>query len=241
MSQERRPRRRPGSLRVTFSWGFPACGARTLRLCSAHDQHSSSRAAPDASGDGRTGVISSTPTVRPTSTPAAARRSPASATGIPASSRRSSARGRLAYAHTSFFTTEPAERLADRLVARAPGGSPRLFRLRRVGSDGGGAQAGAAVFRRDRRAASAAGSSPGGRATTATRSARWRIGGNAWRREPFLPLLAPAIHRFALLRLPRAARRRERRRLWRPRSAAELEAAIVAAGLGASPRSSPKR
>ncbi len=29
---------------------------------------------------------------------------------------------RLAYAHTSFFTTEVAERLADRLVADAPAG-----------------------------------------------------------------------------------------------------------------------
>jgi adenosylmethionine-8-amino-7-oxononanoate aminotransferase len=34
---------------------------------------------------------------------------------------------RLAYAHTSFFTTEVAEKLADRLVADAPGGLDHVY------------------------------------------------------------------------------------------------------------------
>src|SRR5438132_7683121 len=34
---------------------------------------------------------------------------------------------RLAYAHTSFFTTDAAEALADELVARAPEGVGRVF------------------------------------------------------------------------------------------------------------------
>ena len=82
---------------------------------------------------------------------------------------------KLAYAHTSFFTTEVAEELADRLVADAPAGiEPCLFRQRRLGSDRGGAEDGAAVFRRERASRSAAISSRAGRAITATRSARSR-------------------------------------------------------------------
>ena len=61
---------------------------------------------------------------------------------------------RLAYAHTSFFTTEVAEDLAQHLIARAPAGhEPCLFRQRRLGGDRGGAEDGAPVLRRDRPAA----------------------------------------------------------------------------------------
>src|SRR4030095_1897312 len=37
---------------------------------------------------------------------------------------------RLAYAHTSFFTTEAAERLADRLIRAAPAGTSHAYPLR---------------------------------------------------------------------------------------------------------------
>ena len=61
---------------------------------------------------------------------------------------------RLAYAHTSFFTTEVAEELADRLIADGAGrDEPRVLRQRRLRGDRGRAQDGAAVFRRDRAAA----------------------------------------------------------------------------------------
>ncbi len=61
---------------------------------------------------------------------------------------------KLAYAHTSFFTTEPAEAARRPAVADAPDGiGARLFRQRRLGGDRGGAEDGAAVFRRERRAA----------------------------------------------------------------------------------------
>jgi len=33
----------------------------------------------------------------------------------------------LAYAHTGFFTSEPAERLADALIAEAPSGLARVY------------------------------------------------------------------------------------------------------------------
>ena len=82
---------------------------------------------------------------------------------------------KLAYAHTSFFTTQVAEELADDLVAHAPAGhQPRLLRQRRLGGDRGGAQDGAAVFRRDAVSPSAGISSRAARAITATRWARWR-------------------------------------------------------------------
>ena len=34
---------------------------------------------------------------------------------------------RIAFAHTGFFTSEPAERLADRLIAHAPEGIARVY------------------------------------------------------------------------------------------------------------------
>ena len=57
---------------------------------------------------------------------------------------------RIAYAHTSFFSTEVAEQLADTLIASAPARYlARLSGFRRLGSDGGCAEARAAVFRRE--------------------------------------------------------------------------------------------
>jgi adenosylmethionine-8-amino-7-oxononanoate aminotransferase len=56
----------------------------------------------------------------------------------------------LAYAHTAFFTTEVAERLADRLIEDAPPGLSHVYLVRRFGGDRGGAQDGAPVFCRDR-------------------------------------------------------------------------------------------
>ena len=81
----------------------------------------------------------------------------------------------LAYAHTGFFTTDVAEQLADRLIEDAPAGLDHVY-LVSGGSEGdrGGAEDGAAVFRREGRDRSAGTSSRGGRAITATRWARWR-------------------------------------------------------------------
>ena len=89
----------------------------------------------------------------------------------------------LAYAHTGFFTSEPAERLADRLVADAPTRhQPCLSRQRRIGGGRSGAEDGAAILRRDRRTAAPAhrrarqsyhGNTLGALAA----------GGDAWRRE----------------------------------------------------------
>ncbi len=100
----------------------------------------------------------------------------------------------LPYAHTSFFTTEPAEALADWLVARAPHGLDHVYFV------SGGSEAIEAALKLARqyfveigqlqrrhfiaRRQSYHGNTLGALA----------IGGNAWRREPFLPILIEAHH-----------------------------------------------
>ncbi|MBF5013372.1 aspartate aminotransferase family protein [Burkholderia pseudomultivorans] len=100
----------------------------------------------------------------------------------------------LPYAHTSFFTTEVAEELADRLVEAAPAGLEHVYFV------SGGSEAIEAALKLARqyfvekgelqrrhfiaRRQSYHGNTLGALA----------IGGNAWRREPFLPLLIEAHH-----------------------------------------------
>ncbi len=99
---------------------------------------------------------------------------------------------RIAYAHSSFFTSEPAERLADRLIARAPEGIERVYFL------SGGSEAIEAALKLARQYHVE-------RGETARRHvvARWQsyhgntlgalsAGGNRWRRAQFEPLLSPA-------------------------------------------------
>lgn len=102
--------------------------------------------------------------------------------------------GTLAYAHTSFFTTEPMEELADFLVARAPAG------MRSVYFVSGGSEAVEAALKLARqyfveigqpqrthliaRRQSYHGNTLGALAT----------GGNAWRRQQFQPLLIDVSH-----------------------------------------------
>jgi adenosylmethionine-8-amino-7-oxononanoate aminotransferase len=79
---------------------------------------------------------------------------------------------RLAYAHSSFFTSEPAEALADHLIERAPAGIDRIYYT------SGGSEAVEAALKMVRQyfveiGRSGGASSPGGRAITATRSAPW--------------------------------------------------------------------
>jgi adenosylmethionine-8-amino-7-oxononanoate aminotransferase len=80
----------------------------------------------------------------------------------------------LSYAHTSFFTTEVAEQLADLLVDTAPAGMSHVYFV------SGGSEAVEAALKMARQyfveigQPQRATSSPGARATTATRWARWR-------------------------------------------------------------------
>ncbi|MGY6125867.1 aspartate aminotransferase family protein [Paraburkholderia strydomiana] len=100
----------------------------------------------------------------------------------------------LPYAHTSFFTTQPAEELADRLVASAPQGLEHVYFV------SGGSEAVEAALKLARQYFVEKGE-PRRRHFIARRQSyhgntlgALAIGGNAWRREPFLPMLIEAHH-----------------------------------------------
>ncbi|WP_175819366.1 aspartate aminotransferase family protein [Burkholderia sp. BCC0419] len=100
----------------------------------------------------------------------------------------------LPYAHTSFFTTEVAEELADRLVDAAPAGLDHVYFV------SGGSEAIEAALKLARQYFVEKGE-PQRRHFIARRQSyhgntlgALAIGGNAWRREPFLPLLIEAHH-----------------------------------------------
>lgn len=101
---------------------------------------------------------------------------------------------KLAYAHTSFFTTEVAEHLADTLAASAPGDLNHVYFV------SGGSEGVEAALKLARQYFVEIGQ-PQRRHFIARRQSyhgntlgALAIGGNAWRREPFLPLLVPAHH-----------------------------------------------
>ncbi len=100
----------------------------------------------------------------------------------------------LAYAHTSFFTTEVAEQLADTLAASAPGDLNHVYFV------SGGSEGVEAALKLARQYFVEIGQ-PQRQYFIARRQSyhgntlgALAIGGNAWRREPFLPLLVPAHH-----------------------------------------------
>jgi len=100
----------------------------------------------------------------------------------------------LPYAHTSFFTTQPAEELASYLVECAPQGLAHVYFV------SGGSEAIEAALKLARQYFVEVGQ-PQRRHIIARRQSyhgntlgALAIGGNAWRREPFLPLLIDAHH-----------------------------------------------
>ena len=100
----------------------------------------------------------------------------------------------LAYAHTSFFTSEAAEALAERLVKAAPAGIGHAYFV------SGGSEAIEAALKLARQYFVEIGE-PQRKHFIARRQSyhgntlgALAIGGNAWRREPFLPLLIDAHH-----------------------------------------------
>ncbi|MFQ1062736.1 aspartate aminotransferase family protein [Bordetella trematum] len=101
---------------------------------------------------------------------------------------------KLAYAHTSFFTTEVAEELAERLAQAAPGDLDHVYLV------SGGSEAIEAALKLARQYFVEIGQ-PQRRHFIARRQSyhgntlgALSIGGNEWRRAPFLPLLIPAHH-----------------------------------------------
>ncbi|WP_050479207.1 aspartate aminotransferase family protein [Herbaspirillum rhizosphaerae] len=100
----------------------------------------------------------------------------------------------LAYAHTSFFTTEVVEELADNLSASAPGDLNHVYFL------SGGSEAIEAALKLARQYHVETGQKSRRHFIARRQSYHGNtlgalaIGGNAWRREMFLPLLVPSHH-----------------------------------------------
>jgi len=101
---------------------------------------------------------------------------------------------KLAYAHTSFFTTEVAEALADKLIQTAPQGMSHVYFV------SGGSEAMEAALKMARQYFVEIGQ-PQRQHFIARRQSyhgntlgALAIGGNPWRREPFAPILIEATH-----------------------------------------------
>ncbi|AOW13702.1 hypothetical protein LPB72_12090 [Hydrogenophaga crassostreae] len=101
---------------------------------------------------------------------------------------------RLAYAHTSFFTTEVAEELAELLIDSAPDGMSHVYFV------SGGSEAVEAALKMARQYFVEIGQ-PQRRHFIARRQSyhgntlgALAVGGNAWRREQFKPLLMDVTH-----------------------------------------------
>jgi adenosylmethionine-8-amino-7-oxononanoate aminotransferase len=101
---------------------------------------------------------------------------------------------RLAYAHTSFFTSEPAEALADHLIARAPEGIDRVYYV------SGGSEAVEAALKMARQYFVEIGQPQRTRFIARRQSYHGNtlgalsVGGNAARRRQFQPLLIDVAH-----------------------------------------------
>ena len=101
---------------------------------------------------------------------------------------------RLAYAHTSFFTTEVAETLADHLVASAPAGMSHAYFV------SGGSEAMEAALKMARQYFVETGQPHRTRFIARRQSYHGNtlgalaVGGNEWRRRQFAPLLIAVTH-----------------------------------------------
>jgi len=136
---------------------------------------------------------------------------------------------RLAYAHTSFFTSEVAEELAGRLVRTAPAGTSHVYFV------SGGSEAIEAALKMARQYFLEIGQPQRTRFIARRQSYHGNtlgalaVGGNAWRREPFAPLLMPVTHVSPCYPY-RDLRPEESLEQYALRLARELEAEIELAG-----------
>jgi len=101
---------------------------------------------------------------------------------------------RLAFAHTGFFTSEPAESLADTLIAHAPEGIERVYLV------SGGSEAVEAAIKLARQYFMEIGQPRRHRVIARRQSYHGNTlgalaaGGNEWRRAQFAPLLVETSH-----------------------------------------------
>lgn len=100
----------------------------------------------------------------------------------------------LAYAHTSFFTTDVAEELASLLIRSAPKGMTHAYFV------SGGSEAMEAAMKMARQYFVEIGQPQRTQFIARKQSYHGNtlgalaVGGNQWRREPFAPILIPATH-----------------------------------------------
>jgi adenosylmethionine-8-amino-7-oxononanoate aminotransferase len=136
----------------------------------------------------------------------------------------------MAYAHTGFFTSEPAERLAERLAGAAPGALDRVYFV------SGGSEAVEAAIKLARQYHIETGQ-PGRTRLIARRQSyhgntlgALAAGGNQWRRRPFEPLLTDAVSHIAPCYPYREQRPDEDDAAYARRAADALEAEILRLG-----------
>src|SRR5271168_3158535 len=132
--------------------------------------------------------------------------------------------GKLAFAHTAFFSSEPAEALAQNLVGHEPGGLAYVYFV------SGGSEAVEASIKMARQYFVERGE-PQRRHFIARRQSyhgntlgALAAGGNAWRREPYAPLLSSAFSHVAPAFAYREKRDDESEADFVARLAAELDA-----------------
>jgi adenosylmethionine-8-amino-7-oxononanoate aminotransferase len=136
---------------------------------------------------------------------------------------------RLAYAHTSFFTTEAAEELARHLVERAPQGMSHAYFV------SGGSEGVEAAMKMARQYFVETGEPQRSHFIARRQSYHGNtlgalsVGGNQWRREPFAPILIPATHVSACYPY-REQQDHETPEQYGQRLARELDAAIERLG-----------
>jgi len=136
---------------------------------------------------------------------------------------------RIAYAHTSFFTTDVAEELAERLVALAPDGLDYVYLV------SGGSEAVEAAMKMARQYFVEIGQSQRRHFIARRQSYHGNTlgalaaGGNAWRRAQFQPIL-PETHHISPCYAYRDQKLGETPEMYAARLSDELEAAILKLG-----------
>ena len=136
---------------------------------------------------------------------------------------------KLPYAHTSFFTSEPAEQLADELIRTAPAGMSHVYLV------SGGSEAVESALKMARQYFVEIGQPQRTHFIARRQSYHGNtlgalaVGGNAWRRAPFAPILVPATHVSPCYPY-REQRAGETPEQYGRRLADELEAAILGQG-----------
>jgi len=136
---------------------------------------------------------------------------------------------RLAYAHTAFFTSEPAEQLADQLIRTGPPGMSHVYLV------SGGSEAMEAALKLARQYFVERGQPE--RTVFIAREQSYHgntlgalaVGGNRWRRAQFAPLLVP-VERVSACYEYRGRLAKETPEAYGERLADELEATIQRTG-----------